>query len=159
MNIKVFLLFPPLSDKPFPGPDSIRPISCRDEVGNSGVCMFSLACRQSRGKSIGICKDSIYAGSCCQLNDSQALDESKIRTELNGQTDAKSPSLGSFITEKSLSTATQTTTSVATEPTKLEEIRSKPAETLTTLAVSPTTSELIEQDKFTSDGTLSIIFG
>ena len=53
----------------------IKPVSCQDSKGNSGICMFKLACIQSNGNPIGICKDntSIYTGSCCHFSTSDQM--------------------------------------------------------------------------------------
>lgn len=52
---------------------SIRPLSCSAPDGTTGICMFSLACRHANGRPIGLCKDNIYAGSCCRLSDKSSL--------------------------------------------------------------------------------------
>lgn len=61
--------------------------------------MFSLACRQSKGTPIGICKDTIYAGSCCQLSPPS---ESRLPTTMEDTQKDREKVTDSVTTEPSI---------------------------------------------------------
>lgn len=54
-----------------------RSIDTKECIANKlkGQCMFSFECMQHKGKSIGICIEQYYIGSCCYFNSSDVDEE------------------------------------------------------------------------------------
>ena len=66
----------------------IRPLVCLDTKSNeSGICMFSMDCRRLNGKSLGVCGDRFYFGSCCVTPEmeKEKQDEQKEQEEQEEQ--------------------------------------------------------------------------
>uniref|UniRef100_T1KUT5 Peptidase S1 domain-containing protein n=1 Tax=Tetranychus urticae TaxID=32264 RepID=T1KUT5_TETUR len=126
---------------------SIRPLTCKSLDGTVGVCMFSLACRHANGHPIGLCKDTIYSGSCCRLpvnnnntHDGSHVDEVENFLEYPVGTNRTSPKVPIVNVSQSLSPSS--TASLPSSPsTSTTAFSPSISTTITTAASISTTTQ------------------